>query len=64
MMIACHPVDLDADRGVGFRTALVRRPREWGDGPDATLEMLAPELMPLPTTLKRRQVLGHTRGFW
>ena len=29
-MVACHPFDLDAARQVGFKTALVRRPREWG----------------------------------
>jgi len=29
-MVACHPFDLDAARAVGFRTALVRRPAEWG----------------------------------
>nr|WP_280633839.1 HAD family hydrolase [Stappia taiwanensis] len=33
LMVACHPYDLDAARGVGFRTALVRRPREWGPEP-------------------------------
>lgn len=31
LMVACHPYDLDAARQVGFRTALVRRTREWGD---------------------------------
>lgn len=30
LMVACHPFDLDAARSVGFRTALVRRPLEWG----------------------------------
>lgn len=29
-MVACHPFDLDAARDVGFKTALVRRPDEWG----------------------------------
>ncbi len=29
-MVACHGFDLDAARAVGFRTALVRRPDEWG----------------------------------
>ncbi|WP_282607891.1 HAD family hydrolase [Pelagibius sp. Alg239-R121] len=29
-MVACHPFDLDAARQVGFRTALVQRPKEWG----------------------------------
>ena len=31
LMVACHPFDLDAARAVGFRTALVQRPQEWGD---------------------------------
>ncbi|UYV38449.1 HAD-IA family hydrolase [Rhodobacteraceae bacterium D3-12] len=30
LMVACHAHDLDAARAVGFRTALVRRPEEWG----------------------------------
>ena len=29
-MVACHNFDLDAARAVGFRTAFVRRPDEWG----------------------------------
>lgn len=29
-MVACHGFDLDAARTVDFRTAFVRRPREWG----------------------------------
>ncbi len=29
-MVACHPFDLDAARAVGFRTAYVKRPEEWG----------------------------------
>lgn len=29
-MVACHPFDLDAARARGFRTAMVRRPLEWG----------------------------------
>lgn len=33
LMVACHPFDLDAAAKVGFRTALVRRPAEWGDDP-------------------------------
>lgn len=33
-MVACHNFDLDAARRVGFRTAFVRRPGEWGaEGP-------------------------------
>jgi len=34
LMVACHPYDLDAARGVGFRTALVRREHEWGGAPE------------------------------
>lgn len=30
LMVACHNFDLDAARGVGYRTAFVRRPQEWG----------------------------------
>ena len=30
LMVACHNFDLDAARGVGYRTAFVRRPDEWG----------------------------------
>lgn len=33
-MVACHPFDLDAAKKVGFKTAMVRRPNEWG-GPGA-----------------------------
>ena len=29
-MVACHAFDLDAAKRTGFRTALVRRPDEWG----------------------------------
>lgn len=29
-MVACHNFDLDAAKAVGFRTAFVRRPEEWG----------------------------------
>lgn len=37
LMVACHSFDLDAAKAVGFRTALVRRPQEWGpDTPPAT----------------------------
>lgn len=33
-MVACHNFDLDAARAVGFKTAFVRRPSEWGhEGP-------------------------------
>jgi 2-haloacid dehalogenase len=30
-MVACHNFDLDAARSVGFKTAFVKRPREWGN---------------------------------
>jgi 2-haloacid dehalogenase len=30
-MVACHNFDLDAAKAVGFTTAFVRRPREWGN---------------------------------
>jgi 2-haloacid dehalogenase len=30
LMVACHNFDLDAARSVGYRTAFVRRPDEWG----------------------------------
>ena len=34
LMVACHNFDLDAARAVGFKTAFVRRPDEWGpEGP-------------------------------
>lgn len=39
LMVACHPFDLDAARAVGFRTALVRRPKEWGDAADDKTEL-------------------------
>ncbi len=30
LMVACHNFDLDAAKSVGFKTAFVRRPDEWG----------------------------------
>ena len=30
VMVACHNFDLDAAKAVGFKTAFVRRPEEWG----------------------------------
>ena len=29
-MVACHNFDLDAAKKVGFKTAFVKRPDEWG----------------------------------
>jgi len=43
LMVACHNFDLDAARGVGYLTAFVRRPDEWGPaGP--------PDPVPNPAT--------------
>ena len=43
LMVACHNFDLDAARDVGYRTAFVRRPDEWGPaGP--------PDPVPNPAT--------------
>jgi 2-haloacid dehalogenase len=33
LMVACHNFDLNAARACGFKTAFVRRPREWGHEP-------------------------------
>ncbi len=41
LMVACHNFDLNAARACGFKTAFVRRPREWGHEPP-------PEPMPHP----------------
>ena len=30
MMVACHNIDLNAARAVGYKSAFVRRPDEWG----------------------------------
>jgi 2-haloacid dehalogenase len=43
LMVACHDFDLNAARGVGYRTCFVRRPDEWGPaGP--------PDPVPHPAT--------------
>ena len=43
LMVACHNFDLDAAGSVGFRTAFIRRPAEWGPaGP--------PDPVPNPAT--------------
>ena len=43
LMVACHNFDLNAARGVGFRTCFVHRPDEWGTaGP--------PDPVPNPAT--------------
>lgn len=33
LMVACHNFDLNAAHSAGFRTAFIRRPREWGIEP-------------------------------
>jgi 2-haloacid dehalogenase len=46
LMVACHNFDLDAARGVGYRTAFVRRPDEWGPGgPPDPVPSLANDLV-------------------
>ncbi|MQY77750.1 MAG: hypothetical protein GH151_00920 [Bacteroidetes bacterium] len=35
MMVAAHSLDLHAASKVGFRTALINRPDEWGKGSTA-----------------------------
>ena len=30
LMVACHNFDLNAARGCGYKSALVKRPTEWG----------------------------------
>ena len=41
-MVACHPFDLDAAKQVGFKTALVQRPQEWGPVDPRTLHPYDP----------------------
>lgn len=47
LMVACHNFDLNAARAVGFKTAFVRRPDEWGTAgppdpePDAHHDIIA-----------------------
>ena len=50
MMVACHNFDLRAAQAVGFRTAFIRRPQEWGPqpppepDPDPSLDMVADDI--------------------
>ena len=50
MMVACHNFDLLAAQKVGFRTAFIRRPREWGHedppepNPDPSIDLVADDL--------------------
>jgi len=58
-MVACHHFDLDAAARVGYRTAYVRRPNEWGpvDPPDipASLprDIEVDSFVELPAALER-----------
>jgi 2-haloacid dehalogenase len=46
LMVACHNFDLDAARGVGYRTCFVRRPDEWGPaGPPDPIPNAASDLV-------------------
>src|SRR5262249_33679703 len=46
LMVACHNFDLDAARGVGYRTAFVRRPDEWAPaGPPARVPNSATDIV-------------------
>jgi 2-haloacid dehalogenase len=49
LMVACHNFDLNAARGVGYRTCFVRRPDEWGPSgppdpiPDPATDLVVPD---------------------
>ena len=46
LMVACHNFDLNAARGVGYRTCFVHRPDEWGSaGPPDPVPNPATDLM-------------------
>lgn len=57
-MVACHPFDLDAAKEVGFRTAFVHRPAEWGPEaprplpPDDAYDVVAPDFEALGAALR------------
>ena len=55
MMVASHPYDLAAAAGHGFRTAFVRRPKEWGTGkseePDFPVDIAADDFVDLAARL-------------
>ena len=42
LKVACHNIDLDAARGVGMKTAFVRRPEEWGSAEPPDLADVVP----------------------
>ena len=57
LMVACHNFDLLAAQQVGFRTAFIRRPREWGHEeppeptPDPSIDLVADDLNDLADQL-------------
>jgi len=59
MMVACHNIDLNAARQVGYKTAFVRRPTEWGKAgppdpsPDAHHDIIADDYPDLVRKLAR-----------
>jgi 2-haloacid dehalogenase len=58
LMVACHNFDLDAARGVGYRTAFVHRPDEWGPaGPPDPVPNLACDLV-VPGFADLAELLG------
>jgi 2-haloacid dehalogenase len=58
MMVAAHPGDLQAARGVGLRTAFVARPLEYGPGrkpgpaPDPSADVVASDFLDLAGQLR------------
>ena len=57
LMVACHNFDLDAARGVGYRTCFVRRPDEWGPAgppdpiPNPATDLVVPDFQQLAEQL-------------
>jgi 2-haloacid dehalogenase len=55
LMVAAHANDLAAAAGQGMRTALVRRPQEWGTGkpeiPDFPVDIVAEDFLDLASQL-------------
>jgi 2-haloacid dehalogenase len=59
MMVACHNFDLNAARAVGYKSAFVRRPDEWGEAgppdptPDEHHDIIADDFPDLVEKLKQ-----------
>ena len=57
LMVACHNFDLNAARGVGYRTCFVHRPDEWGPAgppdpiPDPATDLVVPDFHQLAEQL-------------